>query len=182
MAGVAHLRLSHPRLHERVAHGVLFGRLEPRPHVAEVVRDGPVGDPSHAELVRLRAREIEELGLAEVAAVTRVPGVALALELVRLDDHVPDADPLGEASGDLRLFARQCRRQRGDCRRVGAEHLVRDRGDERGVDAARQAHHRLAHVAQNRAERFEPTIHRRAVHPGHVAHRAGPASRVLTRS
>ena len=54
--------------------------------IAEIVEVGAEQHLGEAERVGARAGDLEQLGLAVVAAIGRVRGEAGALELVRVDD------------------------------------------------------------------------------------------------
>jgi hypothetical protein len=69
-----------------VARAALVGGGEAGAVIAEVVQVGPDQDLGEAERVRARARDLEQLGFAVVAAIRRVLREAGALELVRVDD------------------------------------------------------------------------------------------------
>ena len=92
--------------------------------------------------------DVVKLALAVEAAVGRVGDVAGALDLVRLDELVPRADLRRDGDRGLLLEGRQARRHGRHPDRPVPEDLVRDRQDERAVDAARVADERTPHFPQ----------------------------------
>ena len=74
--------------------------------IAEVVEVGAEQHLGEAERVGARARDLEQLGLAVVAAVGRVLREARPLELVRLDDLEARADAGGQLARRARARSR----------------------------------------------------------------------------
>ena len=100
-----------------------------------------------------RCGDVHQLGLAQGTAMRRIVGEARDLELVRID-HVmsrAEAERRGELDRALDLGARHRGRDRGDRVATLAEHVNRDREQERRVDAAGKADDHLAVPGQGGA-------------------------------
>ena len=83
-----------------------------------------------------RAEDVHQLGLAVVAAVDVVQPVRGALHLVGHDRRPAKPHSPAKRPAVGLLVAGQRRRHRGDRVRIGAEHAVGDRGEERRVGTA----------------------------------------------
>ena len=145
--------------------------------VAEVVEVGAVGERAAAALRGGAPHPGDQLALAEVAALARVAGERRLVELARLRDDVPHAQPGGETPGDLELLGQV---RRGDGRE--GDHAVRPEGARGGgqhharVDAAGEGD---AHRAQRRQPGLEPC--KRGVVAGHGGRRSIRRGRRRTR-
>src|SRR5262249_12895982 len=122
--------LREPRLDERVADGVLRGRDEPGPVIAEIVEVRAVDDDLDATPPRLGGTDGEEVALAEVAPIRRVLGVAGDVELVRVDDHVLDAARDGELLRAVDILRGGRRGHRRERHAAAPEDVVRDAKEE----------------------------------------------------
>src|SRR5262249_26217541 len=138
-----------------------LGGAQARPVIAEIIDVGAEQDRPRAELAGERPGDLEELGLAHVAAVGRVLLEPFARELVRLDDDVASAEAeLGaEPHRVLALRARHRLRDRGDRVAALAEDVGGDGEEERRVDAAREADQRRFVPLHDRAQALELRVH-----------------------
>ena len=107
--------------------------------IAEVVEVRAQQHVREAERVGARARDLEQLGLAVVAAIGRVLREPRPFQLVRLDDLQPRADVGGQLARRLPLAGGHRDRHRGQRQAAIAEHVVRHAQQQRRVDAAREA-------------------------------------------
>ena len=141
-----------PASTERVARAALVGGGQARAVIAEIVEVGAEQHLAEVERVGARAGDLEQLGLAVVAAVGGVLGEAGALELVRVDELDRRADERGQIARRLPL-ARGHRDGDGRQRHAAlAEHVVRHPQEQRRIDAARKADQRRAVPADQLAE------------------------------
>ena len=99
LGGGAHLGFVHLRLDHGAADFMLGGGGHAGAVVAEVVGVGAVGDPGVAFGGGQRAELVVKLGFAEVAALGSVGYVALALQLVGVDDAVIEVELGGDGFG-----------------------------------------------------------------------------------
>jgi hypothetical protein len=117
------------------------GLAPPGPLIAEIVQAGAVGHRGAPGLGGDAYHLGDELALAEVAAFARTAGERRVVELVRLDDHMSQAEPCGEVAGGLQ-FLRRVRRgdgREGDHPRRSQSARGRGRNETR-IDAAREGH------------------------------------------
>ena len=146
----AHVGLGQAGVDHRVARAALVGGGQAGAVIAEIVEVGAEQDLAQAQRVGARARDLQQLGLAVVAAVGGVLREARALELVRLDDLEARADQGGQLARRGALALGHGDRDGGQADAAVAEHVVRDPQQQRRVDAAREADQRRAVAGDDR--------------------------------
>ena len=104
-----------PEIHfvERAADAELARRLPARAIVAAIVGVVAVDDdrvPGRGDLREVRV----QLVLAEIAAVGRIRPVFLSIDFVRLDDFVPQGEPLGDVDREAAMTVGIARAVGGD--------------------------------------------------------------------
>ncbi len=150
---LAHIRLRHRHLDERVTHPVLGRGRQSRPEVAEVVHVRARHHDREVVLLGDAREHVVQLGLAVVAAIGAVREVRRPFGLVRAHGSMDDAQRVGDAPSLIGLARGQRRRDGRDRERTITEGTGRDGGHERGVDAAGVGDD---HAARRRKDLVEP--------------------------
>ena len=104
-------------------------------------------------------RAAVHLGLAEIATVHRVGGVAGVVHLRRLDQQVAGAELNGQGVGGGALLRRKAGGDRGQRDRPAAKHVHRLGQQVAGVDAAGEADGHVLQVAQQIPQPRAPVLH-----------------------
>ena len=124
----------------RMAQGALYSQLSHSLHsgtvIAFVVQVGSLGNCRHAFRLGHLADLAEQLALAQVAAVRRVLGKTLDLQLVKRDDKLPDALGFAKRLRLLKLPFREHARRNRHCKRRFPQGLMRCMQQQGGIDAA----------------------------------------------
>ena len=171
--GGADVVLGHPGSRERRPGTPGGGRGDARPEAGgQVVGVGAGHDVGDAEPRGQRREDVDELGLAEGAAVPRVGPVALPRQLVGAGELVAHPERGAERGGGLALARRQAGRDggRGDdpvdpeCADGGGEHHA-------GVDAAGERDEHPGQRRELRRQGLESVVQR--AHGGQVLTTAG---------
>jgi hypothetical protein len=173
----AYVGLREATVDERASHAGLFGGLETRPVIAEVVAIGAVERDGEPPFDPLDLGDVVELALAVKAAVGPVGHVARIGHLVRRDDAVRGPDLASESHGFVELAGRKRRRDGGHTNRSLAELARGDGQHERTINPARIADERRSKCPYSLGKKGDF-----GVDLGHVPDGVTPPSRACTSS
>jgi hypothetical protein len=156
----ADVGLGQPGVGQRRPGAALGGGPDAGPEAgAQIVGVGAGGDVGDAQRVRERPQDLDQLGLAEGAAVAGVGDVAGPRQLVGARGLVPDAERGHELRGARALAPGQARRDRG-----GGDDPVRAEGPDGGgeqhprVDAAGERHEQARQWGEQAVEGCQPVV------------------------
>ena len=151
---------------------MLGRRLQARPVVVELVGVGSGDDGGQSERLRLGGGERVQLGLAEVAAVHRVAGVARIFQLRGCLLDVPRPELPRDGARSFELIRRDGGRQRGESDGPLPQRIHRQRQQQRRVHAAGVRHERAAQRTQSR-DHLIPLVAQRRSHRRYIAGKRG---------